>query len=188
MAVPANTVQTYAVKGIREELSDAIYNISPEETPFMSNAGRDTVDNTFFEYQQDALAAASTSNAQLEGDDVSIDAVVATTRVGANTQIMRKSWSISGTEERVRKAGRKSEVAYQKAKKSAELKRDIEATLLANQVTSAGAAGVARTLAGMGAWVKTVTDKGAAVWTLCTPRPRTTRVPTVRCARSPRRW
>ena len=40
-----------------------------EETPFMSNIGRETVTNTLFEFQTDVLAAAA-ANAQLEGDDV----------------------------------------------------------------------------------------------------------------------
>ena len=52
MAIIANTFTRYASIGIREELSNIIYNISPEETPFMSNGGRETVRNTFFEWQR----------------------------------------------------------------------------------------------------------------------------------------
>lgn len=161
MAVPANTFKTFEAKGIREDLSDVIYNISPEETPFMANAGRGTANSTFFEYQQDVLAAADGANAVLEGDDASIDAVVPTVRIGANVQISRKSVSVSGSEEKIKKAGRSSEMSYQKAKKSAELKRDMETILLSNQGTTPGAAGVARKLAGLPAWVKTAVDKEA---------------------------
>lgn len=161
MAVPSNTFQTYANVGIREELSDAIYNISPEETPYMSNAGRDRVANTFFEYQQDELAAVDTDNAAVEGDDDTTEASTPPVRVGAHVQIFKKSFRVSGTNEAVRKAGRKSDLAYQKAKKSAELKRDIEAALLSNTATSAGSASTARYLAGLGAWVKTCVDKAS---------------------------
>ena len=58
MTIILNTFQTFQSIGNREELSDIIYNISPTATPFMQNAGRGKVDNVFFEWQTDALAAA----------------------------------------------------------------------------------------------------------------------------------
>lgn len=163
MAKIANTFNSYETKGTREELSDKIYQISPEETPFMSNAGRGTINNTFFEYQQDALAAPDGANAQLEGDDVTaFDAVTPTVRVGNYAQISRKTVIIGGTQEVLDKAGRKSEKAYQTAKKAAELKRDMETILLSNQANVAGATATARKTAGLPAWVKTNTSKGAS--------------------------
>jgi malonyl CoA-acyl carrier protein transacylase len=69
----------------------------------------------------------------IEGDEATLDASVATARVSNHTQIMDKTVVITGTQEAVDKAGRASELAYQIAKKSKELKRDIEATLLINQ-------------------------------------------------------
>lgn len=155
MAVIANTFKTYEAKGIREELSNVIHNISPEDTPFQSNAKRGKVKNTLFEWQQDSLAAAA-ANAQLEGDDVgSYDAVSPTVRVGNYTQISRKTLIVSETEEIVDKAGRKSEEAYQIAKKGAELKRDMEKILLENTAAAAGDASTARTTGSLVAFVKT---------------------------------
>lgn len=162
MAVAAGTYKTYEAKGIREELSNIIYNISPEETPFVSNAGRDKISSVLFEYQQDSLAAPDAANVQLEGDDpAAFDSVTATIRMTNYAQISRKTLSISGTEEVVDKAGRKSELAYQQSKKGSELKRDMEALLLSNTAANAGAAGVSRKTAGLPAWVKTNTSKGA---------------------------
>ena len=69
MTIIANTFTRYASIGIREELSNIIYNISPEETPFMSNGGRETVRNTFFEWQTDSLANAA-HNYHIDGDDI----------------------------------------------------------------------------------------------------------------------
>jgi hypothetical protein len=69
MSIVTNTFTTYSAKGIREDLSNVITNISPEETPYQSNIGRETITNTLFEWQTDALADAA-ANAQLEGDDV----------------------------------------------------------------------------------------------------------------------
>jgi len=164
MSQTANTFDIFAAKGIRESLSNVIYNISPEETPFMSNIGRENVKNTYFEWQTDSLAAASTTNAQVEGDDVSsYDSTAATTRIGNYTQVSRKTVLISGTLESVDKAGRRSELAYQLAKRSAELKRDMESTMLTNQAAAAGSAGVSTALRKTGsllAFLKTNTDKG----------------------------
>jgi hypothetical protein len=111
MAIVSNTFLTYSAKGIREDLSNVITNIAPEETPFMSNIGRENVSNTLFEFQTDTLAAAA-ANAQLEGDDVgTFDSVVATVRVQNYCQISRKTIVLSATEEVVNKAGRRSELA-----------------------------------------------------------------------------
>jgi hypothetical protein len=164
MTQTANTFDTFGAKGIRESLSNVIYNISPEETPFMSNIGRENVKNTFFEWQTDALAAASTTNAQIEGDDVSsYDSTTATVRVGNYTQVSRKTLILSGTLESVDKAGRRSELAYQLAKRSAELKRDMESIMLTNQAATGGSAGVSTALRKTGsllAFIKSNTDKG----------------------------
>lgn len=164
MAIQTNTFTTFSAIGMRENLSDIIYNISPTETPGMNSIGRTTADATLFEWQNDSLASASTSNAQLQGDDLAgtADAVTPTVRVGNRTQISRKSVVISGTEERVNKAGRKSELGYQIAKKSAELKRDMEAILFYNQAGAAGNGTTAPTTATMGAWIKTNTSKGVS--------------------------
>ena len=156
MTAPTNTFETYGAKGIREDLSNVIYNISPVETPLFSNAGRETATNTYFEWQVDTLAPASLSNAQLEGDDASIDTVQATSRVGNYTQISRKTVSVAGTLEAVDKAGRRSELAYQLAKKSKELKRDMEAMACQNNVASAGSASAARTTAGFETWMNSL--------------------------------
>ena len=119
MSILTNTFTSFDAKGIREDLSDAIYNISPKDTPLTSNAKKGQALQTFFEWQTDVLATAGL-NAQLEGDDVNpFDAEVSTVRVGNYTQISRKTAIVSGTLEAVDKAGRKSEMAYQLAKKAA---------------------------------------------------------------------
>jgi hypothetical protein len=158
MAIVTNTFTTFDAKGIREDLSNVITNISPEETPYMSNIGRESISNSLFEWQTDALASAA-ANKQLEGDDVtSFDAVTATVRMQNYAQISRKTIVLSATEETVNKAGRKSELAYQIAKRGAELKRDQEFTLLNGAVAAAGNSSTARGTASLGAFVKTNVD------------------------------
>jgi hypothetical protein len=57
LAQPTNTYDSYdGVNSIREDLADVIYNISPTETPFMSNASKGQASNTLYEWQTDALA------------------------------------------------------------------------------------------------------------------------------------
>jgi len=159
MTIVSNTFTTYSAKGIREDLSNVITNIAPEETPFQSNIGRETISNTLFEFQTDTLADAA-ANAQLEGDDVgTFDAVVATVRVTNYAQISRKTIVLSNTEEVVNKAGRRSELAYQIAKRGAELKRDQEFVFLNGGIAVAGNTTTARVTASLGAFVKTNTDK-----------------------------
>lgn len=161
MAAITNTYTRFDAKGVREDLSNVIYQISPEETPFMSNVGRENVTNTFYEWQTDDLASAITTNAQIEGDDItSFTAVTATVRLGNYTQISRKDVIIAGTLEAVDKAGRRSELSYQMAKKSAEIKRDMESTMLANQAAAAGSTSAARKSGALLAFLKTNTSEG----------------------------
>lgn len=163
MAQPANLFDRYGgTKAVREDLSNIIYNISPEDTPFMSSVGKENVNNTYFEWQTDALAAASSSNAQIEGDDATLDARAATSRVGNYTQISRKVVGVSKTVEAVDKAGMKSYLAYEMAKVSAELKRDMETILLNNQAAVVGNSSTARKTAGLPAWLRTNTSKGVS--------------------------
>ena len=155
MAIVSNTFTTFDAKGIREELSNVIANISPEETPFQSNVGSESISNTFFEWQTDSLAATDTTPV-INGDDVaSFDATSATTRLGNYTHIRRRTVIVADNLEAVDKAGRDSELAYQLAKRGKELKRDIEATLLANNARVAGNSSTAPETAGLGAWIAT---------------------------------
>lgn len=162
MAALTNTYKTYESKGNREELSDVIYNISPEETPLVSMIGREGCDSTTPEWQTDALGAVSTGNAQVEGNDyTSFPAVTPSVRVGNHCQISTKLLMVSGTQERIKKAGRKSEVAYQMSMRGPELRRDIEAIIFENIGGDAGGATTARKTATLGAWVKTNVVKEA---------------------------
>jgi len=164
MTIVANTFTTFTAKGIREDLTDVIYNISPTETPFMTGIGRTKAEQTYHEWQTDALATANPTNAQLQGDDISsFDSVTATTRIGNYTQISRKTVIIADTEEVVRKAGRKSEVAYQVAKKGKELKRDIETILVGvNQASAVGNSTSAPNLGSILSWIYTNGVYGSA--------------------------
>jgi len=156
--------KTYDATAIREDLSDVIYDISPTDTPFMSSiAGKGSVSNTLFEWQTDALAAASGTNYHVEGAAAGTAATTATTRVTNQTQISKKVVEVTGTHETVNNAGKKSEMAHQLAKASKELKRDMETSLLADNAAAAGNASTARETRGAANWITTnVTDAGTS--------------------------
>jgi hypothetical protein len=153
MAQLAGTTDTYDLKGQREDLMNKIFMITPEDTPFMSNIGRNRGSAVRHEWQTDVLAAPDTSNAQIEGDEYVYADRSPTVRVGNLMQISRKPVNISRTLEVVDKAGRQSEVAYQVAKAGKELKKDMEAILLANQASVVGNNSTARKLGGFAAWL-----------------------------------
>jgi hypothetical protein len=146
----------YDAIGQREDLTDVIYDISPTETPFMSSIGKTKATAVYHEWQTDSLAAATTNNAAVEGADASDATLSPTTRLGNYTQILQKTIKVSGTLDAVNKAGRKSEKAYQLAKASQELKRDLETILLSNQGRSIGTSNsTARKMASLLSWIKT---------------------------------
>lgn len=161
MTVPSGTTQTYQVVGRREDLTDVIHDVTPTDTPFMSAIGKGTASNTFHEWQTDALAAATSANAVIEGDDPANDTLTATVRLGNYTQLADKVIQVSSTQRAANNAGRGDELSYQLMKRGKELKRDIESTLTSNNASVAGAAGVARKAAGFEAWIQTNDDRGA---------------------------
>jgi len=155
MAIATNTRTTYSAVGIREDLSNIIYNISPMDTPFMSSVGKGSCDNTLFEWQTDELAAAA-ANQQLEGDDsMNALAVAEPRRLQNYAQISYKAVQTSGTAEAVDFAGRKSSQAYQLAKRAKEIKRDMEKMLLSEDLAVSGATGTARKTAAVMSWLGT---------------------------------
>ncbi len=160
MAQPTNTFDSYDAVGIREDLSDVIYDVSPEETPFYSRCAKVKATATFHEWQTDALRS-STTNAHIEGDATTAEARVATTRLGNRTQIFKNAVVIPDTDEGLNKAGRSAEMAYQTLKIAKEQKLDIEKALFANNAAVTGSASAARELAGAPAWLITNTSFGA---------------------------
>ena len=161
MAQPSNTFDSYDAVGIREDLENVIYDISPEETPFYSSSKKVKASNTYHEWQTDALRA-STTNAHIEGDATTAEARVATTRLGNYTQIFKNAVVIPDTDKGLDKAGRASEMAYQVLKIAKEQKLDIEKALFANNARVAGDATTARELAGTETWfTSTIQNKGS---------------------------
>ncbi len=161
MAKVTNAFDSYTSKGIKEDLSDVIYNISPEETPFVSMAGKRSISNTLFEHQTESLPAVSTT-AQLEGDTIAATASNNTVRNSNQCQILYRSAAVTGTQAAINRAGVADAMAHQLSIMSRALKRDVEKVLLGNSVVNSGAAGTARTTAGILAKLSTNISKGGS--------------------------
>lgn len=160
MAQPSNAFSTYDAVGIREDLSDVIHQVTPEETPFYSTCKKVKATQTLHEWQTDALRS-SADNAHIEGDDTTPAARSATTRLGNRTQIFKDAVTVPDTDEGVKKAGRGREMAYQSIKVAAEQKLDIERALFLNNAAVAGDDSTARELAGVPSWLVTNVDSGS---------------------------
>lgn len=161
MAVFTGTTTTYDVTRLREQFSNAIYMISPEETPFLSLVERESIDGKHPEWQTDTLATPVITNQQIEGDEYAYALIQPTTRVGNYTEIARKSYLIAGSEEKNTKAGPASELGRERVKKGKELKTDMEVALLANKPSVVGTSATARKTAGFAAWITTNDQRGA---------------------------
>jgi len=156
MAVNSNTVETFDVTVLREDLQEALEMVSPTDAPFMSAIGKRSVTNTLFEWPEISLAAVNSSNRVAEGEAApGNDAATLPIRVQNYTQISDKVVEISDTAEAVNGTSDVQTMAEQVALKLKELKRDMETMLTANVAASAGSSGSARTTAGLGAWIKT---------------------------------
>ena len=67
MAALTDVMETYDASAIKEDISSILYNLDPDETPVLSNAGRRDIQNTLFQWQIESLPASATDNAHIEG-------------------------------------------------------------------------------------------------------------------------
>lgn len=159
MAV-SNSFKTYDAKANREDLSDAIYNIDPYDTPFITMAGRRNVSNVTYDWQVESLKAVDGSNAQLEGFELTRSAAQPTSRVSNVVQISSRDATVSGSQNAANPAGKNKEMAHQMALRSKELKRDMESILCGAQGRTNGTSIVARTTRAWESWIATNADRG----------------------------
>lgn len=159
MAKVNNSFTTYDAKANREDLSDAIYNIDPYDTPFMTLAGRRNVSNVTYDWQKESLKAVDDSNAQIEGFELSRSAAQPTVRVNNVAQISKRDATVSGSQNAADAAGKRKEMAHQMAMRSKELKRDMESILCGTQGRDNGSSSTARKTRALEAWMETNVDR-----------------------------
>ena len=122
--------------GEREDLSDIIYRVDPDDTPLFSNAQKETTRGIITEWQVQELASAVDDNHASEGADFSYTNPSPTTRLTNVHQIAVQAASVSNPLDTVDKAGRDKETAYVKVNKGIEQRRDINKSLYKNEAKS----------------------------------------------------
>ena len=155
MATVTGTTLTYGVTsagGNREDLADRIYDLYPDDTYFLTNLQKTKATSTLHEWLGDTIVAAGT-NVNREGNEGEFSSIVSPIRYANYTQIFKKEFIVSDTQEVVAKAGRRTEGARQTIKQMRELKNDVEWAMVRNQTGTAGGATTGRSLASMENWI-----------------------------------
>jgi hypothetical protein len=157
-----NAFTTYQAKGNREDLANAIFNIDPVDTIFLSMSDTRSITNVMFDWQTEKLPAVDFANADVEGFQLTRKASTPTVRVNNIAQISHRDATVSGTQEQADAAGKSGEMSHQMALAGKALKRDMETILLRGQPYNAGADDtVARTTRGLEHWITTNVSLGA---------------------------
>ena len=165
MAIVTGSTITYGVGtagGNREDLEDVIWELDPLETRVLTTFDRVDASATYHEWELDTLVAPG-ANRQIEGDAESYTSIASPTRAGNYCQISSKQFLVSGTQEVVAKAGRKSEIVRQLKKQMKELKNDMEYGIVTNQASSAGGSATARSMGSIESWIPTTDNSGNGV-------------------------
>ena len=150
-----DTANTGSGVSNREDLTDVLTILAPEETPILSSANKQKASATKVEWTVDALSAPSTAGIA-EGADVTTftDQFAGRARLGNRVQKFRRDYKVSDLQEAVDSVG-PAKVAQAEAKAIRELKRDIEASLAsANTQTTEDGAGAVNRLGGLGDWIQ----------------------------------
>ena len=167
-----DTTNTNPSSGVsnREDLTDVLTILAPEETPILSSANKKGASATKVEWTVDSLSAPSTVGIR-EGLDVTTftDQFAGRARLGNRVQKFRRDYMVSDLQEAVDSVG-PAKIAQAEAKAIRELKRDIEASLASdNTQTTEDGAGVVNRLGGLGDWIQNAAGSGGVPVPFQTP-------------------
>jgi len=149
-----DTTNTGSGVSNREDLTDVLTILAPEETPILSSANKQRASATFVEWTVDSLSAPSTAGIS-EGADVTAftDQFAGRAKLGNRVQKFRRDYMVSDMQEAVDSVG-PAKIAQAEAKAIRELKRDVEATIAGTQdLATENGAGTANALRGLGDWL-----------------------------------
>jgi len=150
----------------KEDLLEQITNISPYDTPFVSQAPKVGCRHIYHQWLQDSLAAIGTEpnalTGAIEGSDWSLDSTTTPARVFNVTMILRKDIGLSESQRAVDTAGFADQYAYEVQKAGKELAIKLERLCFGNLTTSTGASGAARVMRGLQSFIATNTALAGA--------------------------
>lgn len=151
--------QTYDAKTNHEDLTDVLTKIGDMTTPVYSKLRKVSAKNTIHEwstYTHDSAA----DNAQVEGATYTYGTLTAPQRLSNYTQIFRKTFQVSNTQQAVDPAGMEDEYAFRVQVALEAIGRDIEKALI-NGTANSGASGTGRRLKGILAFITSNISTGS---------------------------
>lgn len=150
----------------KEDLLEQITNISPYDTPFVSQAPKVGCRHIYHQWLTDTLAAIGTAPNDLlgaiEGGDWAYQSTTAPSRDFNITMILRKDLGLSESQRAVDTAGFADQYAYEVQKATKELAIKLERCVFGALTTATGASGVARVMRGLQAFTTTNTALAGA--------------------------
>lgn len=162
MAKVTNAFASYSSATNPEDLAKIIYNIAPSDSPFVNSIGRSKASNRIFEWSSESLAAVDKNNAQEEGFVAVNQAYTPPVRLSNSTQILTKNAVVTRSQQKIGFAGAASPMSHQKAIRSRECKRDMEAIFCGEQPRVDGNdSGVQRKTRGAEHWIQSNVSTGA---------------------------
>jgi len=151
----------------KEDLLEQITNISPYDTPFVSQAPKVGCRHIYHQWLTDSLAAIGTTPNDLlgavEGADWTLDTTTVPARVFNVTMILRKDIGLSESQRAVDTAGFADQYAYEVQKAGKEIAVKLERLCFGNLTTATGTSGAARVMRGLQSFIATNTARPAGI-------------------------
>lgn len=139
---------------MREDLIDIITDVSPDSNPLMTMLGRSKASQPLHQWLEDYLSRPTSVSAGVEGAAATYADLDQPERRTNWTNIVTKTFRVSGTQSAVDHAGMGDPYDYQAAKALTDWKNMAEFTLVRGAMAS-GSSGVARQMAGLDSVITT---------------------------------
>ena len=147
---------------INEDVMQQIIDVLDVDTPLTNMIGSDSVDNSYTEWTNRIYPAGDTTNAVVDGEDVSTYNTRQGRRVGNHCQISRKVFAVTTRARQSDTVGYSDEYAEQLMFHTEALRRDLEAISLTNQTSQADDGDSSPGLiGGLNSWLTSNTVRGA---------------------------
>ena len=149
---------TYSTTDNHEDLTDVMTKLGQMKTPVYAGLRKVAAKNTLHEWSTYAHDAAAV-NAAAEGASYTYGALTAPSRLSNYTQIFKKTFQVSNTQQAVNPAGMEDEYAFRVQVALEAIGRDIEKALI-NGTANSGATGTGRRLKGILSFITSEVSTG----------------------------
>lgn len=154
MALQTNALTSYSTVQKKESVQDMIYVVQQGDAPIFDKCEKYSEDRESFSWSVEDLPS-TTDSAVLEGDTYGLTSVGQPTLRNNVAQINRRVYGVTGTQERVAKYGRSSDLAYKRAQFSVVIRQDAEVAITSNVAKVGGDGTTIRKTAGLLSWIGT---------------------------------